>query len=287
MLRRLLILFALLLAPALAHARGIEPQLVAEGPAPPGGEVELAIHMRPAPGWHGYWLNPGDAGLPMDVKWQLPKGFSAGPLRYPVPTRLEIAGLMNYVYERDYAVLVRLKVPADARGTIPDPRRGPLARLHRQDLRSRAGRIRARPAGRHRNARARQVRRMAAAASAAAGHTCGVPVVRRQVSGSRSRCRAASPSTTLMFSRSTTGSSNMPRRRNSSATATARSPHLKSKPGDPRELRGVLALGDGRGLEFRAVRRPVGSSGTPLGEARRARCSGPSSERSSAASSST
>jgi len=29
----------------------------------------------------------------------------------------------------------------------------------------------------------------------------------------------------------------------------------------------VLALGDGRGLEFRAVRRPVGSSGTPLGEA--------------------
>ncbi len=43
--------------------------------------------------------------------------------------------------------------------------------------------------------------------------------------------------------------------------------HLKSKPGDPKELRGVLALGDGRGLEFRAVRRPVGSSGTPLGEA--------------------
>ena len=55
----------------------------------------------------------------MDVQWQLPPGFSAGPLRYPVPTRLTIAGLMNYVYERDYAVLVRLQVPADARGTVP------------------------------------------------------------------------------------------------------------------------------------------------------------------------
>jgi DsbC/DsbD-like thiol-disulfide interchange protein/cytochrome c biogenesis protein CcdA len=119
MLRRLLILLALLLAPAIAHARGIEPQLVAEGPAPAGGEVELAIHMRPAAGWHGYWVNPGDAGLPMDVQWQLPKGFSVGPLRYPVPTRLEIANLMNYVFERDYAVLVRLKVPADARGVVP------------------------------------------------------------------------------------------------------------------------------------------------------------------------
>ena len=119
MLRRLIFLLALLLVPALAGARGIEPQLVAEGPAPPGGEVELAIHMLTAPGWHGYWQNPGDAGLPMDVQWQLPRGFAAGPLRYPVPTRLEVAGLMNFVYQRDYAVLVRLKVPADARGTVP------------------------------------------------------------------------------------------------------------------------------------------------------------------------
>ena len=119
MLRRLLILLALLLFPALAYARGIEPELVAEGPAPAGGEVELAIHMQPAPGWHGYWLNPGDAGLPMDVQWHLPNGFSAGPLRYPVPTRLEIANLMNYVYEQDYAVLVRLKVPATAAGIVP------------------------------------------------------------------------------------------------------------------------------------------------------------------------
>ena len=114
MLRRFLILVALLLAPAMAQARGIEPELVAEGPAPPGGEVELAIHMRTNPGWHGYWLNPGDAGLPMEVKWQLPPGFSVGSLRYPVPTRLTIAGIMNYVYETDYAVLVRLKVPPGA-----------------------------------------------------------------------------------------------------------------------------------------------------------------------------
>src|SRR6185437_12404145 len=118
MLKLLLILFALFF-PALAQARGIEPQLVAEGPAPPGEKVELAIHMRPAPGWHGYWLNPGDAGLPMSVEWKLPKGFSVGALRYPVPTRLEIAGLMNYVFERDYAVLARLNVPANASGMVP------------------------------------------------------------------------------------------------------------------------------------------------------------------------
>jgi len=119
MIKRLLILFALTCAPALAQSRGIEPELVAEGPAPAGGEVDVAIHMRTNPGWHGYWLNPGDAGLPMDVKWQIPPGYSFGPLRYPVPSRLTIAGIMNYVYEHDYAVLTRLKVPAGARGVIP------------------------------------------------------------------------------------------------------------------------------------------------------------------------
>lgn len=119
MLRRVLILFTLLFLPVFAQAKGIVPQLVAEGPAQAGGEVDLAIHMRPAPGWHGYWLNPGDAGLPMGVKWRLPPGYSVGPLRYPVPTRLTVADLMNYVYERDYAVLVRLKAPPNAHGVAP------------------------------------------------------------------------------------------------------------------------------------------------------------------------
>jgi len=115
-LRHILILIALLFSPTLAEARtnAIQPELVAEGPVAPGGEVELAIVMHTRAGWHGYWLNPGDAGLPMSIDWKLPPGASVGPLRYPVPSRLTVSGLMNYVYERDYALLTRLKVPAGA-----------------------------------------------------------------------------------------------------------------------------------------------------------------------------
>ena len=120
MLWRLLLVLAVILMPGVVQARGIDPELVAESPAPSGGgEVELAILMHTKPGWHGYWLNPGDAGLPMKVEWKLPAGWSAGALRYPVPTRLTIAGLMNYVYEQDYAVLVRLKAPPRASGAVP------------------------------------------------------------------------------------------------------------------------------------------------------------------------
>ena len=120
MLRLLLLLMALISAPALAQPRlnAIAPELVAEARAAAGGEVELAIVMHTRPGWHGYWLNPGDAGLPMRAAWALPARASIGPLRYPVPSRLVISDLMNYVYERDYAVLVRLTLPAGTAGPM-------------------------------------------------------------------------------------------------------------------------------------------------------------------------
>ncbi|MDQ3080116.1 MAG: thioredoxin family protein [Pseudomonadota bacterium] len=123
-MRRLLILFALVFAsPALGQlplprVNAIAPELVVETRAVAGQPVDLAIVMHTRPGWHGYWLNPGDAGLPMRAEWSLPAGASLGPLRYPVPSRLTIAGLMNYVYERDHAILVRLNVPAGASGPI-------------------------------------------------------------------------------------------------------------------------------------------------------------------------
>jgi cytochrome c biogenesis protein CcdA len=50
----------------------------------------------------------------MVLDWTLPSGASAGAPRYPVPESLLISGLMNHVYEHDYAVLVLLKVPAGA-----------------------------------------------------------------------------------------------------------------------------------------------------------------------------
>ncbi len=78
----------------------------------PGRTVTLALTMRPAPGWHGYWRNPGDSGMETQIAWQLPAGLSAGPIQYPVPERLIVAGLMNYVYGGDHALLIDVRVPA-------------------------------------------------------------------------------------------------------------------------------------------------------------------------------
>lgn len=92
----------------------IAAELVAEGPVAPGGSTTLGFDFRPAPGWHGYWKNPGDAGLGMTLDWDLPAGWSVSEPRYPVPGTLLISGLMNHVYEDPYAVLVTLAAPPDA-----------------------------------------------------------------------------------------------------------------------------------------------------------------------------
>ena len=97
-------------------------RLVAESAVPRAGStVTLAIVATPERGWHGYWKNGGDAGLPTEAHWTLPSGVTAGELRYPVPGRLKIAGLMNYVYERPFALLVDLSVPAGMAGRTGSP----------------------------------------------------------------------------------------------------------------------------------------------------------------------
>jgi len=114
------LLFAALVAlwSAQAQAPGetnhMRAELLAEAPPAPGETLTLAFHFIPEPGWHGYWLNPGDAGYGMELDWRLPEGWEAGEPQYPVPEKLVIADLMNHVYEGDYAVLVPVTVPAQA-----------------------------------------------------------------------------------------------------------------------------------------------------------------------------
>lgn len=114
----LMLALAAFVHPAGAQApreNAIRTALAAETMAPaPGETVTIAIRMTPDPGWHGYWTNPGDAGVPDEWVWDVPDGVSVGDLRYPVPQRLVISGIMNYVFERDYALLAEVTIPADA-----------------------------------------------------------------------------------------------------------------------------------------------------------------------------
>lgn len=112
---------ALSLAPAPAPAqafgatRHIEARLESETATPaPGQRVRLAFILQAEPGWHGYWLNPGDSGAPPSVNWSLPQGAVGGDLRHPAPKTLTLGGLVSYVHEGSYALMSDLRVPRNA-----------------------------------------------------------------------------------------------------------------------------------------------------------------------------
>lgn len=85
--------------------------MIAESDTPrPGAKTRIAIRMTPEPGWHGYWINPGDSGVPVEAKWHLPNGVRGGALEQPSPTVLELGGLASYVHEGAFTLLADLAV---------------------------------------------------------------------------------------------------------------------------------------------------------------------------------
>ena len=119
--RWLLLIFALFGAQvALAQPLNVPGRLVAETQSPAvDSNVTLAFLFEPKAGWHGYWENPGDAGLGLQLTWKLPDGVTPGKPRFPVPKPLLIGGLMNHVYEDPHAILVDVALsPSLARGSI-------------------------------------------------------------------------------------------------------------------------------------------------------------------------
>jgi thiol:disulfide interchange protein/DsbC/DsbD-like thiol-disulfide interchange protein len=107
--------FALFAAPVRAQVGQINivPTLVAETQSPKAGStITLAIAMAPKVGWHGYWINGGDAGIKPQFDWTLPAGLTVGEVRYPVPERLFLFDLMNHVYQGPHAFLLPVTIPA-------------------------------------------------------------------------------------------------------------------------------------------------------------------------------
>jgi thiol:disulfide interchange protein/DsbC/DsbD-like thiol-disulfide interchange protein len=108
------------LAPILASAQQapsghVAAELVSEyGALAPGQPATVGLRLVHEAHWHTYWTVPGDAGLPTRLAWQLPPGFQAGALQWPVPQLLRAGSLANYGYEGTVLLPVSITVPAAA-----------------------------------------------------------------------------------------------------------------------------------------------------------------------------
>jgi len=87
-------------------------ELISQGDIVPGAPSYVGLRETMEPGWHTYWINPGDAGEPTKITWTLPAGWKAGPIVWPTPERIAYGPLMNYGYNTEVLLPVAITPPA-------------------------------------------------------------------------------------------------------------------------------------------------------------------------------
>jgi thiol:disulfide interchange protein DsbD len=78
----------------------------------PGETFWVALHQRITPGWHTYWMNPGDSGEPPRIEWALPAGFAAGDIVWPYPERIPVGPAMSFGYSDEVVLPMLMTAPA-------------------------------------------------------------------------------------------------------------------------------------------------------------------------------
>ncbi|WP_404424506.1 protein-disulfide reductase DsbD family protein [Nibricoccus sp. IMCC34717] len=80
----LALLFTLVSA---AHAQVTARLVAADEWVQPGRPFTVALELTHEKGWHTYWLNAG-TGYPTSLAWNLPTGWKAGEIAWPVPGKI-------------------------------------------------------------------------------------------------------------------------------------------------------------------------------------------------------
>ena len=92
----------------------VTPSLIADTTKIAAGKpFTVGVRLQLAPGWHTYWIYPGESGGAPKVEWELPAGFRAGEIQWPIPhARLDDGDLLTYTYEGDLVLPVEITPPA-------------------------------------------------------------------------------------------------------------------------------------------------------------------------------
>ena len=99
----------------------VRAELLAYAPqgVAPGQPLWLGLQITHQPGWHTYWKNPGDSGLPTELTWTLPAGVDVGDIAWPVPQKLRVEQMANYGYEGTVLLPVALQLAPSFKAADP------------------------------------------------------------------------------------------------------------------------------------------------------------------------
>ncbi len=84
----------------------------------PGKPFTVGVLLRMAPHWHIYWKYSGDAGIPTEIEWKLPPGWSVGEIQWPIPLKLiEPGDIHVYGYYDEVLLRQEITPPASFTGS--------------------------------------------------------------------------------------------------------------------------------------------------------------------------
>lgn len=78
----------------------------------------VGIRFEIQPDWYLYWKNPGDSGLPIEVEWVLPAGWTADELRHPVPQKMAHENVVSYGYKKEVVLLTTITPKGSSGGRV-------------------------------------------------------------------------------------------------------------------------------------------------------------------------
>lgn len=82
-----------------------------------GKAFYVGFEFKIAEGYHTYWRFPGSPGFALKVKWDLPEGWTAGDLEFPLPvTATDPNAQVFLAYEHEVMFLAKITPPAEVKG---------------------------------------------------------------------------------------------------------------------------------------------------------------------------
>ncbi len=115
------LLSILLASSALAEVQYATATWTTTKSATTGGPIQTVTHMKISDGWHTYWKNPGEGGIPIKIEAKLPDGWTLGEIQYPAPKRFTTGELPSIGYEGEVIFPITIYPPKGAKsdGKLP------------------------------------------------------------------------------------------------------------------------------------------------------------------------
>ena len=108
------LLYILIASSALAQIQHATATWTTTKTATTGGPIQTVIKIKVSDGWHTYWKNPGEGGIPIKIEAKLPDGWTLSEIQYTAPKRLATGQLPSFGYEGEVILPITIYPPKGA-----------------------------------------------------------------------------------------------------------------------------------------------------------------------------